>query len=393
MTPGGASPASRAPASAGRRLGLYLHWPFARSVPTHPEFDALVRPDIDESRYAAALTASLERLSSPLGPVGLDSVLIGGGVPSMIGAQTLAGLLGTIEARFGADPSREVTLEADPEPDMVARYAGYRATGVNRLTVRVRSLGDAGLRALGCGWTPGEVRDAVVEALRHFRSVAIDLTFGWADQSVAAWLAELDDAAALGVAHVTLHELAPADRGVEASPALACDAVREAMYLDGAARLEALGLPAYEIANFARPGREGRHNDHVWRGGELLAVGPGAVSRLGLGSARSAREGIADLDAWLAAVESGDDGSAGSGRLDAITRRDELVEGALRRRAGLARADCRAVLGSDLEAVLPAEPLAELVADGFLALDRKGLRATPRGWPVLDAVLHRLLLG
>lgn len=402
MTPTSPAPAAPDRAAAERDAGLvalYLHWPFSRAVPPYCDFHHVVRPTIDEARWRRALCLALERAAERLAGRRLVSVFVGGGTPSLMAPATLEALLAVVERSFGADPGREVTFEADPEPDQLARLPDYRAAGVDRLSLRVRSLRDAGLAFMKHPWSADEARRGAEAALRLFPRATLDLFYGWPGQSADDWLRELREAAALGFRHLSIYELAPLPgTAFEALAAagrldLAPEEAREAMYLDGAATLEGLGLPAYEIANFAAPGEEARHNDHVWRGGPYVGVGPGAVGRLGLAADRRAVERLRDPESWLASVEAGGEGTAADEPLPFPPRLEERLQAALRRRDGLTRADARRAFGVEIEGLPPSGRLRELVADGFLVLDGRGLRATAAGWPVLDAVLARLLDG
>jgi oxygen-independent coproporphyrinogen-3 oxidase len=213
-----------------------------------------------------------------------------------------------------------------------------------------------------------------------FPRCALDLTFGRPHQTVAGWRAELDLALQLGIGHISLEEQ---EDGADARSDRAATLYRLAIDHLGAA-----GLPPYEIAHCARPGHESRQLLHGATGGDYLGIGPGAVGRITVDGTCHALAQVAPAAAWLRAVASG--AEAERRGLGAEERRTELLLTGLRLRAGIARAWFEPLAGP-LEAALDAERLALLVEDGFVALDRAGLRLTARGWPLCDAVLARLL--
>jgi oxygen-independent coproporphyrinogen-3 oxidase len=193
-----------------------------------------------------------------------------------------------------------------------------------------------------------------------------------------AWHAELDLALRLGAGHISLEEHGEGAAGSDRAAALYRLAIN---------RLGAAGLPAYEIAHCARPGHESRQLLHGATGGDYLGVGPGAVGRITVDGTCHALTQVEPAAAWLGALATGAETERRV--LDAEERQTELLLTGLRLRDGIGRAWFEPAAGP-LEAALDPEQLAMLVEDGFVALDRQGLRLTGRGWPLCDAVLARL---
>jgi oxygen-independent coproporphyrinogen-3 oxidase len=282
-------------------------------------------------------------------------------------ADAVAALLADAARGLAIAPGVEVSLAADPRALAPATLADYRAAGINRLALRAGSLDD-----------PAQVLAA---ASPMFPRCALDLAFGRPRQALADWRAELDRAVRLGAGHISLEEHAAAGRGVNSDRAAA-------FYELALERLSAAGLPPYEIAHCARPGEESRQLLHGARGGDYLGIGPGAAGRVTVGGACHALRQVEPAAAWLRAVATGAEAVRRELRPD--ERRSELLLNGLRLRAGIGRAWFEPLAGP-LEAALDAGRLAELIEDGFVALDRAGLRLTARGWPLCDGVLTRLL--
>ena len=214
---------------------------------------------------------------------------------------------------------------------------------------------------------------------RLFPRCALDVTFGRPGQTLLAWQAELDRALQLGAGHISLEEHGEDGSGSDRAAAL---------YRLAIGHLGAAGLPAYEIAHCARPGHKSRQLLHGATGGDYLGIGPGAVGRVTMDGMCHALTQVEPAAAWLRALARGVE--AEQRVLGTQERRTELLLTGLRLRDGIGRAWFEPVAGP-LEAALDANRLAMLVEDGFVELDRRGLRLTERGWPLCDAVLARLL--
>jgi oxygen-independent coproporphyrinogen-3 oxidase len=307
------------------------------------------------------LRPALGRALALVGGRSLVSVLIdAAGAPPAGAVHTL---LADLARQLEIAPDLEASLAIDP---LTAQgLAAYRAAGINRLALRARML-DRKAQAL------------LANAAQLFPRCALDLTFGRPRQSLVRWRQELDRALELGVGHISLEE-----------HTLASSDLAAGFYRVAQDRLGAAGLQPYEIAHFARPGQESRQLLHGATGGDYLGIGPGAVGRITVGGVCHAFSQIAPPAAWLRAVETGEESHAEV--LGAEQRRTELLLTGIRLCVGVERAWFEPLAGAPLEAVLDSGRLAPLIDDGFVLLDRRGLRLTDRGWLLCDAVLDRLL--
>jgi coproporphyrinogen III oxidase-like Fe-S oxidoreductase len=322
-----------------------------------------------EDRDARALRLALDHALGALPGVAghrLVSVLVDAAAAPP--AHAVQALLAAAARRLEIAVDLEVSLAIDPRAIAAPGLADYRAAGINRLSLRAGSLDETAQAALAT-------------AAGLFAKCALDLTFGRPRQSLAGWRAELDRAVGLGACHISLeeHSVAADDLGSDRAAAL---------YHLAIDRLSAAGLPPYEIAHFARPGHEARQLLHGATGGDYLGIGPGAVGRVTVAGVCHALAQVEPATAWLRAVETG--AEALRQELRADERRTELLLSGLRLRAGIGRTWFEHLVGP-LEAALDAGRLEPLIADGFVELDRRGLRLTERGWPLCDGVLARLL--
>ncbi len=213
-------------------------------------------------------------------------MFFGGGTPSLMEPATVGAILDAIDEAWPLDARAEVTLEANPTSVEAGRFRGYRAAGVNRVSLGVQALDDASLKALGRMHTAQEALGAVAVARAAFERVSFDLIYARPDQKPEAWAAELKRAIDEGCEHLSLYQLTIEDGTPFAALHRAGklivpeDEVARALWdVTQETTLDA-GLPSYEVSNHARPGAESRHNLLYWRYGEYAGLGPGAHGRL-----------------------------------------------------------------------------------------------------------------
>ena len=153
---------------AGPGFGLYVHWPFCRAKCPYCDFNSHVAPAVDDARWTRALVAEIDRQADELGPRTLAAIFFGGGTPSLMAPATVAAVIERATARFAPAPDLEITLEANPTSVEASRLAGFRAAGVNRVSLGVQALDDDALRRLGREHSAAEALAAVDLAARLF---------------------------------------------------------------------------------------------------------------------------------------------------------------------------------------------------------------------------------
>jgi oxygen-independent coproporphyrinogen-3 oxidase len=378
-------------------FGLYVHWPFCKAKCPYCDFNSHVRPSIDEAVWRDALVRELGHYAREVGGRRLTSIFFGGGTPSLMSPATVGAVIDAAAAHFTFADDVEITLEANPTSAETENFAGYRAAGVNRMSIGVQALDDPSLRFLGRQHTVAEALDAVRTARRHVPNVSFDLMTARPNQTPEHAHDELRRALAEGPSHIAIYQLTiePGTafegawrRGELPMP----DAETAADIFDATqAMLADAGLPAYEISNHAVPGAECRHNLTYWRYGDYVGIGPGAHGRLTLDGIKLATRQHSAPEAWLGRVQQQDNATQARTRLTWRARRDELVMMGLRLWEGIAREAFRRELGRDAETALPPDAMADLRAEGLVRLDDARLAATAEGRQRLDAVLGYLL--
>ncbi|WP_022721115.1 radical SAM family heme chaperone HemW [Rhodopseudomonas sp. B29] len=382
------------PANSDQAFGVYVHWPFCLSKCPYCDFNSHVRhAAIDEERFARAFAREIATTAERTGPREVTSIFLGGGTPSLMQPQTVGAVLDAIGKHWRVAPDAEVTLEANPTSVEATRFRGYRAAGVNRVSLGVQALDDASLKSLGRLHTAQEAMDAVAIARSAFDRYSFDLIYARPDQTPAMWEAELRVAIGEAAEHLSLYQLtiepetpfyAMHRAGKLKTPD---ENLARALYDVTQATCAELGLPAYEISNHARPGAECRHNLVYWRGQEYAGVGPGAHGRLDIGGVRHATATERRPESWLMRVEACGQGVITDDNLNSEERADEFLLMGLRLAEGIDPQRYQALSGRSLD---PAR-IALLLDEGAIAVGADGrLRVTQAGFPVLDAVVADL---
>ena len=383
------------PPDPGSDLALYVHWPYCARICPYCDFN-VVRDRgraAEQATLVEAILADMEGQAALTGPRRLASIFFGGGTPSLMAPEAVAAVIARARALFPPRDALEITLEANPTDAEAARFAALAEAGVNRLSMGVQALDDAALAFLGRNHSADEARRAVAVAARAFPRLSIDLIYARPGQTVADWRDELTEALDLGFEHVSPYQLTiepttAFGRAVARGAWIPPDEDRAAaLYETTQAVLEAAGFEAYEVSNHARGvAARSTHNLHVWRGGDYLGFGPGAHGRLTLDGARTATVAHRAIAAYVAGVAADRPWSEREQQSPRDAAEEKVLLG-LRTVEGVALADL-ATLGR----TQATEPLAALLADGFLAVEAGRVSATMTGRPVLDGVLRALLV-
>lgn len=264
-------------------LSLYLHFPWCLRKCPYCDFNSHpVRGEIAEADYLAALIADLESALPEVWGRPIGSIFIGGGTPSLISIAGLDRLLAALRARLPISPDAEVTLEANPGAIEADKFAGFRAAGVNRLSLGIQSFDDRKLQALGRVHSAADAKRAAELALAHFPRVNLDLMYALPEQSLEEARRDLATAIAFAPGHVSAYHLTvePNTAYYHAPPLLPDEDLAADMQEMVEASLAGAGYGHYETSAFARPGQRCRHNLNYWNYGDYLGLGAGAHGKI-----------------------------------------------------------------------------------------------------------------
>lgn len=367
---------------------VYLHVPFCRRRCSYCDFAIAVRRTVPVDEYIALVDAEVERRAVDIAGERageawtLETLYLGGGTPSLLGADGVRRLMDRLRHRFRLDGA-EVTLEANPDDILPEAARAWVQAGINRVSIGAQSFDD---RALA--WmhrTHDAARIALgVDAARAagIENLSLDLIFALPDGVRRSWADDLDRALALRPTHLSLYGLTiepatPLARWRDrASVAEAPDERYAGEFLEAHARLREAGFEHYEVSNFARPGRRARHNSSYWRHVPYAGFGPAAHSFDGGRRRWNTRE----YAAWAAEVRAGRDPVSGTEVLSEDDLLAERIYLGLRTLDGVDLASVGLAAGS-----LP-DRVERWIEAGWGTVDAGRLRLTAAGWLRLDAL-------
>lgn len=263
---------------------LYIHVPFCVSKCAYCDFDSEAVA-ADSSRitdYVEHIIAEIRRLSKEGELRAIETIYLGGGTPTHIGIKHIGSLLYALSVSVHMERVREFTVEANPESLTLSLVKDMWAMGVNRLSVGVQSFDNAILQTIGRAHTAEDAVRALDIAHERFENVSVDLMCGLPGQTRDVFVADVEKAVGAGVSHVSVYPLS-LEKGTQLykkrrAYALPDEDVQADMMEDAAAVLQAAGFERYEVASYARPGFESKHNTAYWSGVSYLGLGQSAVT-------------------------------------------------------------------------------------------------------------------
>jgi putative oxygen-independent coproporphyrinogen III oxidase len=372
-------------------LSLYVHLPWCVRKCPYCDFNSYeARGALPDLEYVDALLRDLRAELPFVQARNIETVFFGGGTPSLFSGEAITRLLGALRAELPLARDVEVTLEANPGAVDAARFAAFRAAGVNRLSIGIQSFRAEQLRVLGRVHDADEARVAVATArAAGFDNVNIDLMYGLPNDDVAGAVADLEHGLALEPTHISWYQLTlEANTAFERRPPpLPDDEVVAATEERGRALLAANGFARYEISAYAQRGRRCVHNVNYWQFGDYLGVGAGAHGKVTLGATNEIARRAKTRNPRTYVQRAGAADAAQQERIATAKQVAlEFLMNALRLVDGTPTETFVARAGQPADVLAPARAAA--VARGWLSADPGMLRATPLGLERLNRVLE-----
>lgn len=376
-------------------FGIYIHWPFCAAKCPYCDFNSHVRlSGVDQPRFTAAFAREMATLRLRTGPRDVTSIFIGGGTPSLMAPETVAQLLEQVAKYWNIVDDAEITMEANPSSVEEKRFHGYRAAGVNRLSLGVQALNDRELKRLGRLHDVDSAISAINLARSIFPRLSFDLIYARPDQTKTDWRKELNQAIDLAADHLSLYQLTIEEgtafhRLYQAGKLRLPEPEIAAELYETTQEVTAMrGLPAYEISNHAIVGAESRHNLLYWRYHEYAGFGPGAHGRFIEGNHHRTVTITEHMpERWCELVETKGHGIIEEEHLTQSQQADEMLLMGLRLHEGLdlTRYEILAdkPLNEEKLRALQAESLIEFVGNSRL-------RATEKGRILLNYIIGQL---
>lgn len=372
-------------------LALYVHVPWCVQKCPYCDFNSHEAGEtIPEREYVDALIADLQSALPLIWGRPVVSVFFGGGTPSLLSPAAIDELLAAFRALAMLAPDAEITLEANPGTVEAEKFAGFRAAGVNRLSLGIQSFNDAHLEALGRIHDAAEARLAAQLAGEHFATFNLDLMYGLPGQTMAQALGDVEAALSLSPTHLSCYQLTlePNTRFAAFPPELPegdlCADMQEAIE----ARLAAAGFANYETSAFAQPGRQCKHNLNYWYFGDYLGIGAGAHSKLTLHDRVLRQMRHKHPKAYLDNIRRGN-AVQEHNEVEAASLPFEFMMNALRLADGFHPSLFEARTARSLHTILPQLNAAK--AEGLLEVGPEKIAPTLKGRRFLNVLLERFL--
>ncbi len=373
-------------------LGLYLHIPFCLRKCNYCDFCSAPADAATRSAYVQALCQQLAAVAPTVKDREVDTVYLGGGTPTRLHVDELSRILQAVRENYTLQQGAEITCECNPVTGGEALLEGLLAAGVNRLSIGLQSAQDRELSVLGRPHSFADFKSTFFAArMAGFENISADVMFGIPEQTPGSFAQTLHTLVALSPEHISAYGLrieegTPFGRMRDSLPLPSED--EEAQMAELVAELlPRAGYRRYEISNYAREGKESRHNLRYWLGKDYLGFGPGAHSLL-----NGVRfETPPDTAAYLAAIARGDFDALFTDRhsLSAHEQREEYVMLRMRLAQGVDTAEFRARFGLSFEEAYG--DLTPLTDGGFLIKNGTRVAFTARGMQVSNAILSEWL--
>ena len=372
-------------------LSLYVHVPWCVQKCPYCDFNSHeAGATIPERQYVDALIADLQSALPLIWGRPVQTVFFGGGTPSLLSPAAIDELIAAFRALAMLSPEAEITLEANPGTVEADKFAGFRAAGINRLSLGIQSFNDGHLKALGRIHGAAEAKRAAQLAGEHFERFNLDLMYGLPGQTMGQALADIDTALAFAPPHLSCYQLTlePNTRFAAFPPQLPeadlCADMQEAIE----ARLASAGFINYETSAFAQTGRQCLHNLNYWHFGDYLGIGAGAHSKLTLHDRILRQMRWKHPKAYLDNMQAGHPMQEES-QVGAASLPFEFLMNALRLAEGFTPALFELRTSLPLATILP--QLRAAAADGLLETSPQRIAPTARGRRFLNVLLERFL--
>lgn len=385
------------PLNDPRGFGIYIHWPFCKAKCPYCDFNSHVRERIEEADWRDSYLKELAQYAALTPGRTVTSIFFGGGTPSLMDPGIAETVIDAVARHWRVANDIEITLEANPTSVESDKLRGFRAAGINRVSLGIQALNDIDLKFLGRQHNQGEALAALDLAANTFDRFTFDLIYARPGQTPDMWDQELARALTFAADHISLYQLT-IETGTMFEQAhargdfvLPDEDTQAELFELTQARLGEAGLAAYEISNHARPGSESRHNLTYWRYGDYVGIGPGAHGRLTIDGRKVATRQHRAPERWLEMVAAQGHATRQFDDVATDARISEMTMMGLRLAEGIPLTRFEAEAGRPFSECVEPARLRRLGEGGFLEVEEGRLRATAAGRQRLDAVLGELL--
>jgi oxygen-independent coproporphyrinogen-3 oxidase len=377
-------------------ISLYIHWPFCAAKCPYCDFNSHVDNKIKYQKWGTAYLKEIRNFIPFIGNRSIKTIYFGGGTPSTMPTKIAEKIIKTIYSSYTVKNDAEITLEANPNSTDAQKFKEFSNIGINRVSIGVQSLEENRLKFLGRNHSSKEAIEAIEIAAKFFSRYSFDLIYATPEQSRKEWEKELKYALNLAKDHISLYQLTiePGTKfhqyhrqgklkmpGNDLGADLFC-LTQEIM--------DSAGMPAYEISNHSKPGKECLHNLSYWRHCDYIGIGPGAHSRIYAGK-HFAITMAYKPEHWLQKVIKQNSGIQIIKPLSQQELITEYIMMGMRLKTGISKQDFYAKSGAKLEESINMDNVTKLEVEGLLTSDSQSIKATKRGLILLDSIILDLV--
>jgi oxygen-independent coproporphyrinogen-3 oxidase len=389
------------PNLTSKDLSIYIHWPFCKSKCPYCDFNSHVRDTISYELWLKSYLNEIEFFKSTIQGKYIKSIFFGGGTPSLMPPFIVKGIIDKI-AEFGIiDDQTEITIEANPTSSEAENFEGYKASGVNRLSIGVQALRENDLKFLGREHNVQEAKQVINFGSKIFERFSFDLIYARPEQTLKDWQQELKEAVSMAASHISLYQLT-IEKGTpfykmykEKKFTLPENELASELFSLTNDFLSKQGFSHYEVSNYARRGEESRHNICYWQYDDYLGIGPGAHSRISYEDNgqwyMQAFSHIARPEGWLKQVEEKSSGIQSYNKLSNDEILSEILLMGLRLKDGINDKNFRKFFNKDIIEALNPTKLEYLKNKNLIEYSPQYIRPTPLGASLLNSVLLELI--
>ena len=355
-----------------QRLGIYIHWPFCKSKCPYCDFFSQVKRDTNQDEIINGYIEQLNKYKEMLPDKNIASVFFGGGTPSLITPQNISRLIDKISDLWAVSSNCEISLEANPNTQTPTLFQDLKNAGINRLSLGVQSFDDNYLKFLGRTHSPKQAVSSIEEVIKNFDNHSIDLMYALPDQTKQNWLTQLALASNFGLKHISLYQLMIEENTVfykKGIKPLDEEKANE-LYILTEDYLKSKNYHKYEVSNYSLPDFQSVHNKAYWLGKDYIGIGKSAHGRLKINNKHYALTDPINME-----------------ELSNQERAEELIIMNLRLTEGINKQNFYNICGINIDEFVNQDFVNEAVTDGLLINDKSFLKATSKGFVLLDYLI------
>ena len=376
-----------------KELGLYVHIPFCVKKCGYCDFLSWCGTSEEKETYVQALLKEIESYREFARGYRVSTVFVGGGTPSVLEAGQMERVLGNIQEVFKLEKKPEITLEMNPGTVTEEKLQCYKENGVNRLSIGLQSVKNEKLEVLGRIHSYEEFLESYELARKAgFTNISVDLISSIPGQKLEEWKEELAALSALSPEHISVYQLIIEaetpfyEKYAEHEELLPDEEESREIYLWTGSFLKEQGYEQYEISNYAKPGKESRHNLKYWERGDYLGLGLGAASMV-----RNIRmSNTKDMKTYLERCGQPKTMREDVQFLEEARQMEEFMFLGLRKTRGVSRKEFRRIFGQEMDMVYE-KALHKCLENGMLKEHKDRVYLSEEGVLLSNAVLSEFL--